>query len=122
MQEKIYNEIASVFKKVKGEELSYEDLQEFEYLTLVVKESLRIDPPVHYTTPIEALKEVKVGNITMRPGDMVTCHLYGIHRDPREWQQPEEFIPERFDPDSKFFKTPSGKKRNPMSFIPFIAG
>lgn len=31
-------------------------------------------------------------------------------------------MPERFDPDSKLFLTPSGKKRHPMSFGPFLGG
>jgi cytochrome P450 len=32
------------------------------------------------------------------------------------------FIPERFDPESKYYLTPDGKKRNPFSFSPFLGG
>lgn len=39
-----------------------------------------------------------------------------------EWQKPKEFIPERFDPNSKFFKRPDGSKRNPLAFTPFLGG
>lgn len=42
--------------------------------------------------------------------------------NPNEWQEPEKFIPERFDPESKYYKTPSGGERNKMSFIPFMFG
>lgn len=45
-----------------------------------------------------------------------------IHRNPDEWQSPTEFIPDRFDPKSKYFLTPSGQKRHAFSFIPFIGG
>jgi len=31
-------------------------------------------------------------------------------------------LPERFDPSSKLYLTPSGNKRHPMSFSPFLGG
>jgi cytochrome P450 len=45
-----------------------------------------------------------------------------VHHDPEQWIEPLKFIPERFDPESKYFLTPSGKKRHPMSYIPFFGG
>jgi len=42
--------------------------------------------------------------------------------NPEEWQRPDEFLPDRFDPDSDLYLTPTGKKRDPMSFIPFNGG
>ena len=44
--------------------------------------------------------------------------------DPKEWQRPHEFIPERFDPDSEYFSKPNsgGKSRGTYSFIPFTYG
>ncbi len=48
--------------------------------------------------------------------------MYGLHWNPDEWQQPEKYIPERFNPESPYFLTPSGKKRHPMSFTPFFGG
>lgn len=38
------------------------------------------------------------------------------------WIEPEKFIPERFDPNSKYYLTPEGKKRNPLAFNPFTGG
>ena len=32
------------------------------------------------------------------------------------------FIPERFDPSSKYYLTPKGTKRHPMSYGPFLGG
>jgi len=46
----------------------------------------------------------------------------GLHTNPNEWHHPRKFLPERFDPGSKYFKTVSGEKRNEMSFIPFGFG
>ena len=48
--------------------------------------------------------------------------MYSLHRDPTEWKEPSEFIPERFDPASPYYLTPDGNKRHPASFGPFLGG
>ena len=48
--------------------------------------------------------------------------MYFLHRNPKEWKEPNEYIPERFDPSSQYFLTPMGKKRHPMSWTPFLGG
>ena len=48
--------------------------------------------------------------------------MFHLCNNPDEWIEPDKFIPERFDPNSKYFLTPSGKKRNPYSFSPFLGG
>jgi cytochrome P450 len=45
-----------------------------------------------------------------------------VQHDPTQWQKPSEFIPERFDIESEFFKRPDGGKRHPMAFSAFIGG
>ncbi len=45
-----------------------------------------------------------------------------LQRNPQEWIEPDRYIPERFDPESKFALTPKGTKRHPMSFGPFLGG
>ena len=42
--------------------------------------------------------------------------------NPNEWIEPEKFIPERFNPGHSHYLTPSGAKRNPYSFSPFLGG
>ena len=48
--------------------------------------------------------------------------MHLLHKDPDQWREPDKYIPDRFNPESPYYLTPSGKKRHPMSFIPFIAG
>jgi cytochrome P450 len=48
--------------------------------------------------------------------------MFNLHRDEVQWIKPDEFIPERFDNSSPYFLTPSGTKRHPMSFGPFLGG
>jgi cytochrome P450 len=48
--------------------------------------------------------------------------MNALGRNPDEWIEPEKYIPDRFNPSSPYFLTPSGKKRHPMSFSPFLGG
>ena len=48
--------------------------------------------------------------------------MHLLHTSKDEWQEPHKFIPERFDPESPYYLTPGGKKRNPLSFSPFLGG
>ena len=48
--------------------------------------------------------------------------MAALCNNPQEWQQPTQFIPERFDNSNPISLTPSGKKRNPYSFSPFLGG
>lgn len=48
--------------------------------------------------------------------------MYNLCNNEKEWIEPGKFIPERFNPESKYYLTPSGKKRNPYSFSPFLGG
>ena len=57
---------------------------------------------------------------TPTTGFMVNFDL--IHKDPKEWIEPEKYIPERFDPNSKYYTRPDGKPRHPFSFCPFYGG
>jgi cytochrome P450 len=48
--------------------------------------------------------------------------MKGLAHNPEEWIEPEKYIPERFDPRSKYYLTPKGQKRHPMSYSPFLGG
>jgi cytochrome P450 len=48
--------------------------------------------------------------------------MFNLHKNPAEWIDPDRYIPERFDPESKYALTPKGTKRHPMSFGPFLGG
>ena len=53
---------------------------------------------------------------------MFTINMKQLHRNTEQWIYPESYIPERFDPTSQYYLTPSGKKRHPMSYGPFLGG
>jgi len=39
-----------------------------------------------------------------------------------QWQEPDKFISERFDPQSPYFKRPDGGIRHPLAFGAFLGG
>jgi cytochrome P450 len=45
-----------------------------------------------------------------------------LHRDPLQWQNPGEFLPDRWDILSPLFKRPDGENRHPLSFNGFGGG
>jgi cytochrome P450 len=68
------------------------------------------------------MKDVVAGGLNIRKNDAIFIGIAALCNDPTEWQQPDQFIPERFNSDSPFYLTPGGKKRNPFSFSPFLGG
>jgi cytochrome P450 len=85
-------------------------------------ESLRIEPALSYSSKFKFNKDIKLDKFTIKANEMMSVNLHHIHRLPNEWQEPEKFIPERFDPASSYFLRPDGKKRHPYAFTPFLGG
>lgn len=87
-------------------------------------ESLRIEPPSLLTTPSFYEQDTTIldGKYKIKKGTDMTILIHNIHHNKKYWIDPEKFIPERFDPESKYYKQPDGKKRHPMAFIPFSGG
>lgn len=46
-----------------------------------------------------------------------------VHHDESQWgTRHNEYIPERFDTDSEYFKAPNGRPRHPYAYAPFFGG
>lgn len=115
------------FKGLKIDELKVKlnksKIDELEYLHLVVKETLRLDPPVSETLLYSCSKDFELCGVAIKKGQMVAPHILSRHLDPIQWKDPLKFIPERFDSESEFFLTPeTNEKRSLYSFIPFSYG
>ncbi|VFQ78931.1 unnamed protein product [Cuscuta campestris] len=88
------------------------------YLNSVVKETLRCHPPAPLLLPRECMEETTVsGGYTIERGTQVLVNAWAIARDPRYWEDPERFVPERFekDPSISFMG-------NSFEFLPFGSG
>ncbi len=111
-QEKIRNEID---RTVGSRDLKVADLPKFEFLDWVVKESLRLYPATWLFTARKAKQDVRVGNHVIEHRTWVFVSPYVTQRDSRFFEQPEEFIPERFSPVS-------GKPFHKHAYFPFGMG
>ena len=88
----------------------------------VIMEGLRYQPPGGIT-PFVFDRDVTLANkLTVKKGDTVRVMHWYMHKSTDQWQRPHEYLPDRFDPESPLYLTPSGKKRNTMSYVPWSAG
>lgn len=51
-------------------------------------------------------EDIKLGNFTLKAGDIFIIDMWGLHRNKEQWIEPERYIPERFDPKSTYYFTP----------------
>ncbi|KAL1567914.1 cytochrome P450 71AU50-like [Salvia divinorum] len=72
------------------------DLDQLEYLDMVVKESLRLHPVAPLLIPHYSREDIKVNGYDIPKESRILVNNYAIGRDPNVWTDPETFIPERF--------------------------
>ncbi|XP_057727875.1 cytochrome P450 71A1-like [Arachis stenosperma] len=73
------------------------DINQMNYLKCVIKEGLRLHPPVPILVPRQTTSNAKVKGYDIPSKTTVYYNVWAIHRDPQLWENPEEFIPERFE-------------------------
>ncbi|CAO2169698.1 unnamed protein product [Urochloa humidicola] len=73
-----------------------DDLTSMAYLKAVIKETLRLHPPGPLFLPHLSTGDCEVEGYMIPAGTTVMINAWGIGRDPRFWEDPEEFKPERF--------------------------
>mmetsp|Transcript_30472 Transcript_30472/g.29852 ORF Transcript_30472/g.29852 Transcript_30472/m.29852 type:complete len:87 (-) Transcript_30472:57-317(-) len=83
-------------------------LSDLNYVQLCMSEALRLEPPVSRSTAMTMTETVRIGDLTLKAGDVFAIDMYRLQRNKEQWISPEEFIPERFDSKSKYYLTPSG--------------
>ncbi|XVF54573.1 hypothetical protein PTKIN_Ptkin05aG0192000 [Pterospermum kingtungense] len=100
----------------KKSKVDVNDINRMEYLKCIVKETLRLHPPVPFLVPRKTTASVKLRGFDIPSDVTVFINLFAIQRDPDWWEKPEEFIPERFE------NSPVDYKGQDFQFIPFGCG
>ncbi|KAL1567999.1 cytochrome P450 71AU50-like [Salvia divinorum] len=72
------------------------DLDQLEYLDMIVKETFRLHPVAPLLVPHYAREDSKVNGYDIPKESRILVNTYAIGRDPNVWTDPEMFIPERF--------------------------
>lgn len=111
---KLQNEVMGI---AKGKpDITESDLDKMHYLKAVIKETLRLHPPIPLLAPRESTEDVKIMGYDIAARTMVYINAWAIGRDPSEWDEPEEFRPERFVNSSV------DVKGHDFQLLPFGAG
>jgi cytochrome P450 len=111
VKRKLYDEIELVL----GNRIpTADDIPKLQYTEMVLRESMRLYPPV-WTMGRHVENDYSVGEYTIPAGSSILMCQYVMHHDPRYYEKPEEFNPDRWTDD---FKTRLPR----FSYFPFGGG
>jgi len=94
--------------------LTPDDVASLGYTVQVLREALRLCPPVAVAGRT-AMRDIAVDGYRVPAGSMILVGVFGMHRDPALWPDPLTFAPERFSPEHM-------SKLDRWQYIPFGAG
>ncbi|XP_078165822.1 cytochrome P450 71A1-like [Carex rostrata] len=114
LMKKLQEEVRRIVKH--GDMVRSDDLNQMSYLKAVIKETLRLHPPIPLLLPREAMEECEINGFTIPKGTRVLINAWAIARKGKSWEVPEKFMPERFIGSQVDYKG------NDFQFIPFGAG
>jgi cytochrome P450 len=106
VEQKLHEELDSV---LHGRIPTLADLKNLPYTEQVLQESMRLYPPV-WNMSRQALADVEIGGYIIPQGSEVNLNTYAMHHDPRWWEEPERFNPDRQASAPK------------MAYLPFSTG
>ncbi|MED6224667.1 hypothetical protein PIB30_086317 [Stylosanthes scabra] len=94
---KVREEIQQVLSKSSSGKLIEEsNISKLPFLRAIVKETLRLHPPAPFLMPHKSNKDVEVCGYMIPKNSKIIVNLWGMGRDSSVWENPNEFLPERF--------------------------
>lgn len=118
VQERLRVEIQAVEASLNGKELSYETLNKMRYLDQFVTEILRKwapSPGIERYCVKDFTFELDGKSITIPKGHSLLVPAYGWHHDPKNFPNPENFDPDRFNEENI-------EQQNMNAYAPFGLG
>ncbi|XP_060068942.1 cytochrome P450 4A25-like [Ylistrum balloti] len=113
-QTKVQEEIDHVLEGRESGRLEWEDMPKLEYLTMCIKEGMRLYSPVPFIQR-QSTQEFTIDNQTFPAGTFMSIGIYSVHHNPKVWENAYQFIPQRFSKEN-------AAKMDSFAFIPFSAG
>jgi cytochrome P450 len=99
---------------LQGKPPTLADLKQLPLTEQIVKEAMRLYPPI-WNMSRQAIADVEIAGYKIPRGSEVTIVTYVMHHDPRWWNEPEHFMPERFSPERE-------KEILKLAYLPFSSG
>ena len=109
--DQIRHEASSVFG---DREPGLPDYLKLTYTRNVIQETMRMYPPI-WSLARKAEAGDVIGGHDIEAGDTIVLGTYVVHHNPRYWDHPDRFDPDRFASDR-------AKGRAPYSYLPFGGG
>lgn len=113
-QDKLKILIDEIDTVLKGELPTPQSIRSLHYLKQVIDESMRCFPPAWIMGRKTIDKDV-INGCEIPPQTNIVMPIYVVHHDERVWENPFEFIPERF-------ATENLKDKHKFSYFPFGGG
>ncbi|MGE1163094.1 cytochrome P450 [Peribacillus simplex] len=111
IQSKLFCEVDSIIGRRTP---SPDDFMKLPYTQNIIQETLRMYPP-SFMISRDVEEDVVIGGYHFKKGDMIIISSYVMQHDPKYFEQPDSFIPERFE--NNFLKN------LPMfAYLPFGGG
>ncbi|WP_428230137.1 cytochrome P450 [Flavobacterium sp.] len=110
VQQKVFDEITGIQSQTGD---IVEQLQKMSYTNAVLNESMRLYPPAWITDRQNVTDDVLAG-YHIKKETLIGVSFYELHRNPKYWENPNQFIPERFLGEQR--------KQSMQYFYPFGAG
>ena len=111
-QSKLYEEVDSLLSRRAP---TLDDIPYLEYTDKVIHESMRVFPPAWSLMVRKALDDIEISDTTIPKGSVLMIPMWVVHRNPKIYQDPLRFDPERFTGDWK-------KDLPKYAFFPFGGG
>ena len=96
-----------------------DDRTRLPYVFACLAESMRYRTIGPLGLPHKASEDSEIGGYLIPSGTQVLGNIYSIHHDPRYWDSPDEFIPERFLPQEDGSMSPA---LTSPAYLPFGTG
>ncbi len=119
IQKQCQKEIDSILiikSGIKTSAVTYEDISKFHKLIQVLKETLRLHPPMSTITR-KCTTSCNIGDYTIKSGSRISISLLALHQHPDYWYLPNDFFPDRFSTENI-----NETIKHPFQYIPFGAG